>query len=183
MHDRKPRLTDGQGKWRNKLHFYANYFQFHFYYLNSQQPHWIPQSCKIIFHAWPGDVGCDTKNRMYVQPLPPVAMCYRHSSYDKEDSSNKTQNQTIIPLKSAPNFIKKKEETQTAGYLNFMIIIEQHNVNDLFQKIMNMTNTKSIHSKMEKETNIINRRNVGGHILILNYQTLKKRKTSCEKKL
>lgn len=77
----------------------------------------------------------------------------------------------------------KKEETQTDGYLNFMIIIEQHNVNDLFQKITNMTNTKSIYSKLEKETNIINRHNVGGHILIFNYQTLKKRKTSCEKKL
>lgn len=64
------------------------------------------------------------------------------------------------------------------------MIIEQHNVNDRFQKITNMTNTKSIHSKMEKETNIINRHNVGGHILIFNYQALKKeRKTSCEKKL
>lgn len=72
----------GQDKWRNKLHFNAIHFQFHFYYLNTQQPHWIPQSCEIRFHAWPGDVGCDTKNRMYVQPLPPVAMCYRHSSYD-----------------------------------------------------------------------------------------------------
>jgi hypothetical protein len=34
------------------------------------------------------------------------------------------------------------------------MIIEQYNVNDCFQRIMNMTNTKSINSEIERKTNI-----------------------------
>lgn len=39
-----------------------------------------------------------------------------------------------------------------------------------------MTNMNPLHSKMENEINIINRRNMGGNIHIFNYQTLKKTK-------
>ena len=58
------------------------------------------------------------------------------------------------------------------------------NVNGRFQQIINTTNTKPLHSKMEKEMNVINRSKLGWKkFLLLTTKLSRKQKTSCEKKL